>query len=350
MTAWDRSAIILLGAAGFAFSYDALRQIAIAIHARESLSYLFPVFIEGFIAYGVRAIVLLRHQRFGARLYAWFLFLAATGASLGANALHAITLNTGPQAGRSALHLTDGVVGVLSTLAPLALAGSVHLYILMARTAELSVPDGADNGPGPVRREVSTLEEMPARPVPRPLGTTATAETRSLPARPSVAESTAGNPVDLQKHGADQTGDTRTNRPEPGSPAGADGADGNRPGLDGLSGDLADRGAGATVSAVAPHSAPAAVPAPPDGEESSVPDSAESPQDREADDEWLTELLPIARAASEKAGRISRDAVKEAVRAHQAISNDRLGVLLARLKEEEEATAKTPAGASSALW
>ncbi len=38
MTAWDRSAILLLGAAGFAFSYDALWQIAIAIHAWETLS------------------------------------------------------------------------------------------------------------------------------------------------------------------------------------------------------------------------------------------------------------------------------------------------------------------------
>ncbi len=350
MTAWDRSAIVLLGAAGFAFSYDALRQIAIAIHARESLSYLFPVFIDGFIAYGVRAIVLLRHQRFGARLYAWFLFLAATGASLGANALHAITLNNGPQAGRSALHLTDGVVGVLSTLAPLALAGSVHLYILMARTAELPVPDGVDNGPGPVRREVQPLEEIAAEPEPRPLEATPMARTQSLAARPSATEDTAGSPVDLQKHGADQAGDARMNLPDPGSPAGADGAGGDRPGLDGLPGDLADCGAETTASAGAWHSASATVPAPPDGEESSVPDGAETPQDREADDEWLTELLPIARAASEKAGRISRDAVKEAVRAHQAISNDRLGVLLARLKEEEETAAKTPAGASSALW
>ncbi|NEA77368.1 DUF2637 domain-containing protein, partial [Streptomyces sp. SID13588] len=167
MTAWDRSAIILLGAAGFAFSYDALRQIAIAIHARETLSYLFPVFVDGFIAYGVRAILLLRHQHFGARLYAWFLFLAATGASLGANALHAITLNHGPQAGRSALHLADSVVGVLSTLAPLALAGSVHLYILMARTAELSVPDSSTSGPGPVHRDAPPLDSIAVLPKPR---------------------------------------------------------------------------------------------------------------------------------------------------------------------------------------
>ncbi|MEU9111208.1 DUF2637 domain-containing protein [Streptomyces sp. NPDC048483] len=96
------------------FSYDALRQVAIAVHARESLSYLFPVFVDGSIAYGVRALVLLRSRDFGSHLYVWFPFLAATGASLWANALHAITLNHGPLAGRSALHLGGSVVGVLA--------------------------------------------------------------------------------------------------------------------------------------------------------------------------------------------------------------------------------------------
>lgn len=350
MTAWDRSAIILLGAAGFAFSYDALRQIAIAIHARETLSYLFPVFIDGFIAYGVRAIVLLRHERFSARLYAWVLFLAATGASLGANALHAITLNHGPQAGRSALHLTDSVVGVLSTLAPLALAGSVHLYILMARTAELSVPDGADNGPGPVRQEVSRLERIVAQPEPRPLETTAAAATQALAVRPSAAESSPDTPVDLRKRMADRAGRSRAEDPHPDSSAGADGADGDRCEADGPSVALADCGEPTVPSAAAEPSVPAAVRAPADGEQPPVPDDAEFPQDREADDEWLADLLPIARSASEKAGRISRDAVAGAVRAHQAISNDRLGVLLARLKEEEEGAGRTPAAASSALW
>ncbi|MFF4500372.1 DUF2637 domain-containing protein [Streptomyces sp. NPDC001401] len=350
MTAWDRSAIILLGAAGFAFSYDALRQIAIAIHARESLSYLFPVFIDGFIAYGVRAIVLLRHQRFGARLYAWFLFLAATGASLGANALHAITLNDGPQAGRSALHLADGVVGVLSTLAPLALAGSVHLYILMARTAELSVPDGADNGPGPVREEVPSLKRVAVVPEPRPLETTPSADSRSLAAGPSSADGSAAARVDLRKREPDRDYESRADEPGTDASAGADDADGGACDAGGPAVGLADHGAATAPAAADTPSVPAAVRAPADGETSSVPDGAEFTQDREADDEWLAELLPIARAASQKAGRISRDAVAGAVRAHQPISNDRLGVLLARLKDEEEEAARTPATASSALW
>lgn len=350
MTAWDRSAIILLGAAGFLFSYDALRQIAVAIHARESLSYLFPVFIDGFIAYGVRAIVLLRHQRFGARLYAWFLFLAATGASLGANALHAITLNDGPQAGRSALHLTDGVVGVLSTLAPLALAGSVHLYILMARTAELSVPDGADNGPGPVREEGARLEKTGVQSALRPPETTVTAEARSLPSGPSAADDATPAPVELRKHEARQADEPRADESAAPTPASAEVAGKVSRDADGPAVGSADLGTTAEPPAAAKPPVLAAVRAPADCEKPSVPDDAECPQDREADDEWLAELLPIARAATDQAGRINRDVVAGAVRPHQPISNDRLGVLLGRLKEEEDEAAGTPATASRALW
>ncbi|MGW7292827.1 DUF2637 domain-containing protein [Streptomyces xiamenensis] len=310
MTFWDRSAIVLLGAAGMAFSYDALRQIAIAIHARESLSYLFPVFIDGFIAYGVRAIVLLRHQRFGARLYAWVLFLTATGASLGANALHAITLNQGSQAGRSALYLTDSVVGVLSTLAPLALAGSVHLYILMARTAELSVPDGPDGGPGPVRRGVPAFGDVTVPAWSGPLEKAPPAGRRTGPfANTDEPDQADGPPAAPADHGADPHPPAAGGSPSPAEVGGGE-----------------------------------------DGEEDAVRDGSECPQDRDAADEWLADLLPIARTASERAGRVSRAAVAEAIRVHRPISNADLGVLLARLKEEEEAGAvETPAATPTAV-
>ncbi|WP_327376562.1 DUF2637 domain-containing protein [Streptomyces sp. NBC_01216] len=350
MTAWDRSAIILLGAAGFAFSYDALRQIALAIHARETLSYLFPVFIDGFIAYGVRAIVLLRHQRFAARLYAWFLFLAATGASLGANALHAITLNDSPQAGRSALHLTDSVVGVLSMLAPLALAGSVHLYILMARTAERSVPDRRRTGPGPVRETSPTLERVPVQHGPRPVEASASMPPRPLTDGPSAQQDAAAAPVDLRKAESRPNQEPCTDDAAAHPSAEADGAVSEGKSAGGPDGGPADGAPSTAVPESTESAAPTAVRTPADGEKPSVPDDADCPQDREADDDWLAELLPIARAATERAGRTSREVVGDAVRKHQAISNDRLGVLLARLKEADEEAAKAPAAAASALW
>ncbi|QPP05137.1 DUF2637 domain-containing protein [Streptomyces bathyalis] len=128
---WDRLAIVLLGAAGCALSYDALQQMAVAIHIRGLLTYLFPLVIDGFIAYGVRALLVLSTAPLRARLYVWTLFGTATAASIWANALHAVRLNQ--QTNPGGLRLGDTVVAVLSTLAPLALAGAVHLYILITR-------------------------------------------------------------------------------------------------------------------------------------------------------------------------------------------------------------------------
>lgn len=141
-TWWDQLAIILLGVAGCALSYDALRQMATAVHVRHQLTYLFPVVIDGFIAYGVRALLVLREAPLPARLYAWTLFITATAASIWANGLHALDLN---QPGTTALHLDDTTVTVLSAIAPLALAGATHLHILITRygtttQAETPVP------------------------------------------------------------------------------------------------------------------------------------------------------------------------------------------------------------------
>lgn len=132
ISGWDRAAVVALGGAGCALSYDALQQMAVAIHIRGFLTYLFPLVIDGFIAYGIRALLVLRNAPLRARLYVWTLFGTATAASIWANALHAVRINQDSVAG-TGLRLDDAVVAVLSTIAPLALAGAVHLYILIAR-------------------------------------------------------------------------------------------------------------------------------------------------------------------------------------------------------------------------
>ncbi|KAB8161800.1 DUF2637 domain-containing protein [Streptomyces sp. 3MP-14] len=126
----DRYAIVGLGLAGCALSYDALVQMALAAHIRPPLTYLFPIVIDGFIAYGVRALLVLRTAPVRPRLYGWTLFIAATTASIWANCRHAINLN---QPGTTTLRLDDTTVAVLSAIAPLALAGATHLHILINR-------------------------------------------------------------------------------------------------------------------------------------------------------------------------------------------------------------------------
>ncbi|WP_344442009.1 DUF2637 domain-containing protein, partial [Kitasatospora nipponensis] len=132
VTGWDRAVVIALGGAGCALSFSALEQMAVAIHVRGFLAGLFPLVIDGFIAYGVRALLVLRDAPLRARFYVWTLFGAATATSVWANALHAVRLNQ-QSTSDSGLRLGDTVVAVLSTVAPLALAGAVHLYILIAR-------------------------------------------------------------------------------------------------------------------------------------------------------------------------------------------------------------------------
>ncbi|MCD9193364.1 DUF2637 domain-containing protein [Streptomyces albireticuli] len=150
--AWDRLAIVALGSAGCALSYDALQQMAVAIHVRGFLTYLFPLVIDGFIAYGVRALILTRTAPWHARAYVWTLFGTATAASIWANALHAVRLNQ--QTAHEGLRLGDTVVAILSTLAPLALAGAVHLYILITRHHPQPVPAGDAAADGDEERPV----------------------------------------------------------------------------------------------------------------------------------------------------------------------------------------------------
>ena len=131
LTAAIRLGVALVGAIGFALSYDALRQMAVAIHVRGVLTYAFPLVIDGFIAIGVAALLILRTAPWRSRLYVWALVGLATVTSIWANALHAIRLNQ--QARTAGLHLDDITVGALSAIAPLALAGAVHLDLVIRR-------------------------------------------------------------------------------------------------------------------------------------------------------------------------------------------------------------------------
>lgn len=131
LTTAIRLGVALVGTIGFALSYDALRQMAVAIHVRGILTYAFPLVIDGFIAIGVAALLILRTAPWRSRMYVWALVGIATITSIWANALHAVRLNQ--QAHPAGFHLDDVTVGALSAIAPLALAGAVHLDLVIRR-------------------------------------------------------------------------------------------------------------------------------------------------------------------------------------------------------------------------
>jgi hypothetical protein len=185
ITSWDRAVVIALGGAGCALSYDALQQMAVAIHVRGFLTYLFPLVIDGFISYGVRALLVLRDAPLRARLYIWTLFGTATAASIWANALHAVRLNE-EAASATGLRLGDTVVAVLSTIAPLALAGAVHLYILIARGPVKATDRSDRDDPGQAGHPAQSD---------RPGGISVTRTDRHGQPQPHAGQVSAGQPV-----------------------------------------------------------------------------------------------------------------------------------------------------------
>lgn len=400
---WDRAAILTLGAAGCALSYDALQQMAVAIHIRGLLTYLYPLVIDGFIGYGVRALILTRTAPWRARLYVWSLFGTATTASIWANALHAVRLNALHHTG-SGLRLGDITVGILSTLAPLALAGAVHLYILITRHQ----PARSDAARGPVREDQPAPADRSAETVRTPEAaltsgpvrneTTArkdqrTADTDRLADQSRTADAPQ-NTVRTGPHPDEGSGQAsgpvrtprattadrsvKTVRPISGPQAEAPGSplpqvpaspedlaadrEQARPHPQELETEtsgpvsragLADRSAPATVPAPGPQAADhrsgsvdSVRTGPQDGADQRPADTADrqsadrSATGGESEEQDIEELLPIARAAVEHHGRINRTVVRSGLREHQIqVSNQRLGLILQRLREEAALTA-----------
>ncbi|MVO90239.1 DUF2637 domain-containing protein [Streptomyces sp. p1417] len=214
---WDRLAIVVLGLAGCALSYDALQQMAVAIHIRGHLTYLFPLVVDGFIAYGVRALLVLSQAPLRARLYVWVLFATATAASIWANALHAVRLNQQTTT-HPGLRLSDTVVAILSTLAPLALAGAVHLYILITRHHPGGAPQADQPEMRPVRRGRSTqrCESTRQRATAEAGPTTRTTDHRSAAARDrrtSPTDASHGEHGQAQRSADHSTASVRSHLP-----------------------------------------------------------------------------------------------------------------------------------------
>ncbi|MFG2918339.1 DUF2637 domain-containing protein [Kitasatospora sp. NPDC048298] len=324
ITGWDRTVVIALGAAGCALSYDALQQMAIAIHVRGLLTYLFPIIVDGFIAYGVRALLVLRDAPLRARAYVWTLFGAATGTSLWANALHAVRLNDLHTA-TGGLRLGDTVVAVLSTIAPLALAGAVHLYILIARGP---VDPGDRNGHSDRPAEADRGQVTPD------LGQV-TAEQAGLTERPvarTAGQDSAGHPASDQPVSRPVTAPTPQPQLTPVSTVSlTKPADlGGHPDIDRPVTDRPADKPPVTARLVARTEGT--------GQLVTTPPADPPVTDRDGDrrpDLDTEDLLVIARQAVREEDKLTRKVVAQAIRGQQIpLSSDTLTRLMAQLREQ----------------
>uniref|UniRef100_A0AAU2VM63 DUF2637 domain-containing protein n=1 Tax=Streptomyces sp. NBC_00008 TaxID=2903610 RepID=A0AAU2VM63_9ACTN len=332
ITGWDRAVVIALGGAGCALSYDALQQMAVAIHVRGFLTYLFPLVIDGFIAYGIRALLVLRDAPLRARLYVWALFGTATAASIWANALHAVRLNDEAVAG-TGLRLGDTVVAVLSTIAPLALAGAVHLYILIAR--------------GPVKG--SDREGLGQAghfgQADRPEGIAVTRTDRVGQQQPQAGQVSAGQPVtaltdrprpSLNKQAPSPRSLTGDSAPTDSSPVTGDREQPpealDLPGQPDTAPPVTDR-AGGTEPVTGNPDGHA-----PDTDRPVTPlvtdRDTRTASDRRSDPD-TEELLKIARSAVRAEDKLTRKVVAQAIRGQQIpLSSDTLTALMAQLRAQ----------------
>ncbi|MEU9481204.1 DUF2637 domain-containing protein [Streptomyces sp. NPDC048191] len=327
VTGWDRAVVIALGGAGCALSYDALQQMAVAIHVRGLLTFLFPLVIDGFIAYGIRALLVLRDAPLRARLYVWTLFGTATAASIWANALHAVRLNE-ENTSATGLRLGDTVVAVLSTIAPLALAGAVHLYILIARgpvkDSDRSDRDdlGQTGHPGqqPQPGQVSAGQPVTARTDrPRLSLDKQTPDARTLTGDSAPADSSSPDPShhDRGSKAADLGGQPDT------TTAVSDRQTVTEP-LTGHPGNLPP----VTDRPVTP---------PP------VTDRAPRTTGDRRPDPDTEELLEIARSAVRAEDKLTRKVVAQAIRAQQIpLSSDTLTALMGQLRQQHGQPVTTP--------
>ena len=288
MSRWDKAAIGVMGAVGGTLSYDALQQMAVAMHVRPELTYLFPVAIDGFIAYGVRALVVLKEAPLRARAYTWSVFGGATATSVWANWTHAVRLNE--TAAGQGFHLSNPAVGALSTIAPLVLGGATHLYIVMSRHTSTAQPSPADE---------QTEKHGTARTdSDRPTTVRSWLRTRFRRTRSDTQE------LDRTQALAEQPRLRLIGAPAPGP-----------------SGPVPAPGPSGPVPAPGP-SGPVAVSGP-------VPTTGRTRVKLEV-------LVPVARQAAARAGRTNREVVAAGLREEgYSISNERMGKLLQMIEDTD---------------
>ncbi|MEC4018307.1 hypothetical protein [Streptomyces sp. H27-D2] len=290
--------------------------------------------IDGFIAYGVRALLVLRAAPLAARCYVWMLFGVATAASIWANALHAVRLNQQTPEGAGLL-LGDVTVGILSTLAPLALAGAVHLYILIARrVAEPAVPGQLGHPDASGHRTDRGTADRP--------------ETVGQPKEDRASQVTSGRqPAALSGASGQYSRPVVTAGQDPREPASREDEPTQHPATPedaatttGRTDDVGGEPVTRTAPVTRPHLAKL-VTGNPEAPRGTVPETSEG-GDRNAD-QVTGELLPIARRAVTESGKVTRQVVANAIRGQGLpLANDLLTSLMEQLRAEANPNSATP--------
>lgn len=129
--------VVAVGAA--VLSWDAGRWGAGEIGIDPGLTWLWPIVVDGMIAGGTVAVLVVRER--GWRAYVWALLLAGLGVSIFVNGAHAPA--GGPGVGALTLHRAGSAVPAL------ALAAMLHLLVIIARSTRAAPT--RQSAPAPAR-------------------------------------------------------------------------------------------------------------------------------------------------------------------------------------------------------
>ncbi|MEU5946332.1 DUF2637 domain-containing protein [Micromonospora sp. NPDC047465] len=178
---------IAVTVAGFALSYDAIRAVGIASRIRTEWAWLLPVSVDGAMAVGTIAAVVLRRMTGKTAVYPWVVVLIGAAISIACNGLHAI-----PPAGAELVIPERWVRFAVSAIPAVMLALSVHLLVTLVEAASVF---GAGEGDAPPQRPADAPADKPAdAPAPLPVTRPAPVVTQAVdaaPAAPSGAPASA---------------------------------------------------------------------------------------------------------------------------------------------------------------
>lgn len=147
---WLGIAAAVLFAFDYLIVFDPLQTLAAAMRVPGYLTYAFPLAIDGFIALAVYALVRLRAAPLRVRAYAWT--LTGIAIAIRAAAVAVLGVLVWQQSPKVDWHVGDVIAVTMCGFAPLVLAGTVHLYVLVTRHAPNVIPhDVLANGQEPTR-------------------------------------------------------------------------------------------------------------------------------------------------------------------------------------------------------
>nr|WP_314142678.1 DUF2637 domain-containing protein [uncultured Rhodococcus sp.] len=159
------SAVVIttvIGIASFVLSFAALWDLATMAGVPRSLSWLWPVIVDGTILQATISVIALAQfedQRSGRRFF-WGVLITAALVSIGANAMHAFISDAGT--------LHPALSAAIATVAPVSLLAATHgLGILVRVPAELpKTIDIADEEPAAEEVATAVPRAQPVTPTP----------------------------------------------------------------------------------------------------------------------------------------------------------------------------------------